>query len=53
VDLAVAQGQGPLAAREGLGDLRRGPDGDVAPVHVPLVEDVGQAVDLEWSWIAN
>ena len=46
VDVLVPHGESSLAAAERLGHLTRRPDGDVAPAHVFLVENVGEASDL-------
>ena len=47
VDLPVPHRQGPLAAAERLGPLRRRPHGEVAPADGLFVEDVGEAAHLD------
>ena len=46
VDFSMPQWQGSFATAECLRHFRRRPDGDVAPVDLPLVEDVCKSVNL-------
>jgi len=46
MDVFVSHGQSSLTAAERLGDLGWGPDREVAPAHVLLVEDVGKSSHL-------
>lgn len=42
----VSHGKGTFTATESFGDLRGCPDGNVAPAHVLLIEDVCEAANL-------
>ena len=46
MDVFVSHWQGPLTTAEGLGHLGRGPDGEVTPAHIFLVEDVCEPTNL-------
>ena len=46
MDVFVSHWQGPLTTAEGLGHLGRGPDGEVTPAHIFLIEDVCEPANL-------
>ena len=46
MDVFVSHGQGSLTTAKRLGDLGWGPDREMAPAHVFLVEDVGKSSHL-------
>jgi len=46
VDFSMSERQGTFTTAERLRHFRRRPDGDVAPVNFPLVEDVCKTVNL-------